>query len=515
MDRHALLTDLDRQWDIVVVGGGITGAGVFHLACRHGLTCLLLEQRDFAWGTSSRSGKLVHGGLRYIAQGQLRTSFHSVRQRERLLREYPGLVNPLGFAFAAPKGGWPMRLAVRMVLTFYDRMAGRRSRKYHRQAEFTRLAPGLLSQGGGFSYLDALTDDARLVLRVLKEGQRLGGTALNYMAVTELLRADDGDVVGVVAEDRQGGRTHEVRARVVINATGAWADDLRGKLGHPPKLRKLRGSHLIFPRERLPLDRAVGITSPADGRNMYVLPWEGATLLGTTDLDHEPPLDREPQISGAEGAYLLETINHWFPDAALTEADVIATQAGVRPVIGTGKKDPSRESREESILADHRMVTIGGGKLTTFAMMAEKALKAAGRWIPLTKLAPSHPQPDWVEHDDPALERLVGRHGADAAGVIALAPGPELERIAGTGFVWAELRWAARNELVVHLDDLMLRRTRLGLLLPDGGAAILHRVKAVVQGDLGWDDETWAREADAYRRVWRAAYSPALLSAAQ
>jgi len=503
MDRAALL---EREWDVVVAGGGITGAGVFNLACRRGLACLLLEQRDFAWGTSSRSGKLVHGGLRYIAQGQIRTSFHSVRQRERLLREYRGLVSPLGFAFAAPPGGWPMRLAVRMVLAFYDMMAGRRSRRYHRGPELAELVPGLACPaGGGFSYLDALTDDARLVLRVLDEGRGLGGVALNYMAVTSLLRARGGEVEGVAVEDRQSGRTHEVHCRVLVNATGAWADELRAQLGHPPKLRRLRGSHLIFPRARLPLDRAVGITSPADGRNMYVLPWQGVTLLGTTDLDHDLPMDGEPHISAGEGAYLLETVNHWFPDAGLTEADVMATQAGVRPVIGTGKKDPSKESREESVLADQRMVTIGGGKLTTFPMMAERALRAARRWLPDgPKAATAPPAPDEPEPDE-----LAGRHGPHAAQVRELGPPGQ---VPGTSVPWAELRWAARAEQVVHLEDLLLRRTRLGLLLPDGGDGLLERIRGVVQTELGWDDPRWEQEAEGYRRLWRAAYSPARLS---
>jgi glycerol-3-phosphate dehydrogenase len=254
--------------------------------------------------------------------------------------------------------------------------------------------------------------------------------------------------------------------------------------------------------------------SPADNRNMYIIPWEGVTLLGTTDLDHELPLDQEPRIAAEEGAYLLETVNHWFPDAKLTEADVLATQAGVRPVIGTGKKDPSKESREERVLADQRFVTIGGGKLTTFPLMAQRALKAAGRWIALPKppeQTPPGDASDLADEENPVLGRLVGRYGGDAAGVLELASDGELERVEGTGFVWAELRWAAQNELVVHLEDLMLRRTRLGLLLPDGGVGILDRMKAAVLADLGWDEQHWAKEAADYQQLWRDAYSPELL----
>jgi glycerol-3-phosphate dehydrogenase len=245
---------------------------------------------------------------------------------------------------------------------------------------------------------------------------------------------------------------------------------------------------------------------------MYAVPWEGATLIGTTDLDHTLPLAQEPCITRAEGAYLLQAINHSFPDAALTAADVLATQAGVRAVVGSGKANPSKESRDEYLLADRRLVTICGGKLTTYAMMARKALRAAGRWIAPRSANPPPPLDPCAEADDPARVRLWGRYGQHAAGVLALAPHQGLEPVLGTRFVWAELRWAARNEQVLHLDDLLLRRTRLGLLLPDGGEAIFPRLQQTVQSDLGWDPQRWAMELKRYRRLWREACSPALLA---
>ena len=340
MTRDEAWNALDAPWDLVVVGGGITGAGVFSQAVAAGYRCLLLEQRDFAWGTSSRSGKLVHGGLRYIAQGQIRTSFHSVREREHLLRRYAGLVTPLEFVIPMPRrGGIFMKWGLAALLAMYDQMAGRPSRQFHRGAGLVARVPGLAgAEQGAWSFLDATTDDSRLVLRVLAEGRALGGTALNYVEVAGVLRNARGHVTGVTVVDVESGRSREVLARAVVNATGAWADRLRADPDHPPRLRPLRGSHLVLPRQRIPLDRAVALRSPADGRNLYILPWEGRILLGTTDLDHSPSLSLEPAITPAEGRYLLGAANATFPQANLVPGDVLSTMAGVRPVVGTGKR---------------------------------------------------------------------------------------------------------------------------------------------------------------------------------
>lgn len=512
-DRATTLSSLtDAPFDLVVVGGGITGAGVFRLAARLGYRCLLIEQRDFAWGTSSRSGKLVHGGLRYIAQLQLRTSLHSVTEREKLLEAYPGLVEPLEMMVAPPGGSRLMKLGLGGVLALYDWMAGARRRKRMDRDTFLALLPGWAdARVGGYSFVDGTTDDARLVMRVIGEGRMVGGQALNYVAAKDLMRAASGAVEGVVAQDVETGSTYEIRARAVVSATGAWADELRRALGRPPRVRKLRGSHLVFSRERLPISRAAGLVSPIDKRNMYVLPWEGRILLGTTDLDHDGDMSEEPVISASEQDYLLETVNHWFPDANLGDGDVVSTMAGVRPVIGSGKADPSKESREEIVWADDGLVTISGGKLTTFGLMAEKAVDAARPWLGEPPLAAPPSAPDTRPlslPDEPNLaRRLTGRHGMAATEVLAQVDG-KLERMGDTPYLWAELRHAARHEQVVHLDDLLLRRVRTGLLLPDGGAALLARVRHETQETLGWDDARWDAEVERYTRIWRKAYGP-------
>jgi glycerol-3-phosphate dehydrogenase len=497
-----------------VVGGGVTGAGILLEASRRGLSALLVEQRDFAWGTSSRSSKLVHGGLRYLAQGQFALTRESVREREALLRAAPGLVEPQGFAFA-DYGNARKRRSFLAGLALYDLFAGRRERHWHGSDEFAMLAPNVNRAGlaGGIVYTDAKTDDARLVLRVLGEAQRHGGAAVNYVAAHKLLH-EGGRAVGAVLRDQVGGGEHAVRARLVIDATGAWAGALGVSAG-APKLRPLRGSHLVLPAWRLPLAQSVSLMHPVDGRPVFAFPWEGATLVGTTDVDHGDGLAREAAITRAELEYLLAALSAQFPQQGLCEADVIATFAGVRPVIAHADgAAPSKEGREHAVWSEPGLVSVTGGKLTTFRAIALDTLRHAKPKLPgwRADLAPQPvfdpPAPLAAPRGIPrtALRRLAGRYGAHAQGLLdAAAPG-ELETIPGTETLWAELRWAARAEAVQQLDDLLLRRTRLGLLLREGGAALLGRVRDICQGELGWSDARWEQEALRYAALRAAHY---------
>nr|MBA3530723.1 glycerol-3-phosphate dehydrogenase/oxidase [Ardenticatenales bacterium] len=313
--RESIWGQLEQPWDVIVVGGGITGAGILREAARLGLRALLVEQRDFAWGTSSRSSKLVHGGLRYLQQGQVGLIQDSVRERDRLLVEAPGLVEPLGFLIALYKGERPGRWTYTAGLMLYDFLAGQRQYDHYSREDFLLLAPHVARAGltGGLRYQDAQTDDTRLVLRVLREAVSEGGTALNYARVEGLLREAE-EVVGVRLHDVESGCEAEVRARVVINATGAWADHLRGEVGAQRAIRPLRGSHLIFPAWRLPVAQAIAITHPEDRRFLFAFPWEGATVVGTTDLDHKPSLNEEPRITSEEVEYLMRAIQVRFPE---------------------------------------------------------------------------------------------------------------------------------------------------------------------------------------------------------
>ncbi len=264
-----------RDWDLIVVGGGITGAGILREAARRGWRCLLVEQRDFAWGTSSRSSKMVHGGLRYIAKGQFGLTRDSVRERQRLLGEAPGLVDPLSFIMPHYQGGFPGPRVFGTLLSLYDALAGRRNHLFHRLEELRYLAPGLKEDRllGGTRFQDAVTDDARLVMRVLGEARAEGGEALNGLKVIELDRRD-GRVQGLVAEDRESGERFTFRSRAVALATGAWADALRQKHGSE-HIRPLRGSHLLLPAWRLPVTHAFSFMHGQDKRPVFVFPWEG------------------------------------------------------------------------------------------------------------------------------------------------------------------------------------------------------------------------------------------------
>ncbi len=515
--REAIWRDIEGPWDILVIGGGITGAGILREATRLGLKGLLVEGHDFAWGTSSRSSKLVHGGFRYLKEGRLLLTRDSVHEREQLLQEGPGLIDPLGFLLTVHKGDFPGRWTYELGLTVYDLLALRWDHRYYSPADFHLLAPHLHTDNlqGGFRYGDAQTDDARLTFRVIREAIADGARAINYARVVDLL-LEDGTVRGVELVDELHGEVKQAAARVVINATGAWADGLRQPLGSTAHIRPLRGSHLIFPSWRLPVAQAVSFLHPFDHRPVFIFPWEGVTLVGTTDVDHRLPLDREPRISPQEVAYLMAAVGYQFPSLSVSLEDVISTYAGVRPVIGSGKQDPSEESRDHVIWDEHGLVTVTGGKLTTFRLIALDVLKVIRNRFPnLPESDPHMPVLNQVDEvipgcsdvTDSCRRRLLGRFGAEAQAVVASAQAGELECIPGSQTLWVELRWAARSEAVVHLDDLLLRRTRLGLLLPAGAEAILPVVKQICQQELLWSDQQWQQELSRYAEIWSSSYS--------
>lgn len=513
--REALADLAARDWDLIVVGGGITGAGILREAARRGWRCLLVEQRDFAWGTSSRSSKMVHGGLRYIAKGQLGLTRDSVRERQRLLGEAPGLVEPLSFVMPHYRGGFPGPKVFGGLLALYDALAGRRNHLYYPLQQLRYLAPGLSEEGllGGTRFTDAVVDDARLVMRVLDEARADGGEALNGLRVLELTR-QGGVVTGLLAEDHEGGDRFQLRARAVALATGAWADQLR-RIHGDEHIRPLRGSHLLLPAWRLPVAHAFSFMHAADKRPVFVFPWEGATVIGTTDLDHRESLDRDARISDEEVDYLLAACAQQFPSARIERTDVRSTWAGVRPVVSSGaaQKKPSDEKREHALWIEPGCVTLAGGKLTTFRLLALEVLRACapmlGRELreeqgtvfgepPAVELAGLGPQ---------QRRRLAGRHGRNLAQLARLIGEVGSDRVGDSDCLWAELAWAAEGELVLHLDDLLLRRTRLGLLLADGGAAELPAIRALCQPRLGWGDERWQREERDYLDLWRRCYS--------
>ncbi|MBI3727451.1 MAG: glycerol-3-phosphate dehydrogenase/oxidase [Burkholderiales bacterium] len=515
-DMLNALANHEQDWDIVIIGGGITGAGILLEAARRGLRVLLLEQKDFAWGTSSRSSKLVHGGLRYIKEGKISLTRDSVRERQQLMQAAAGLVEPQSFAFADYQGRKPGRWMFALGLMIYDFLAGLRGKHYFSAQDFQMLAPHIPAADlkGGSCYMDAKTDDARLVLRVLQEARAAGAIAMNYLAVKNVVYVD-GQASGVVLQDALSKQEYQVKAKVIINATGAWADGLRQQQGHSARLRPLRGSHLLLPAWRLPVAQAVSLMHPRDGRPVFVYPWEGVSLVGTTDVDHSPDMEQETAITADEVAYLMEAMDFQFPQLQLKLDDIIATYAGIRPVIDTGKADPSKEGRDHAIWLEKGLLTVTGGKLTTFRLIAQDALKH------INHLFHDHQADQEAESlftrpsdlvnakqlSHTQKSRLQGHYGESAAEIVQIAQDGELDYIPGTLTMWVELRWAARFEEVVHLEDLLLRRTRLGLLLRLGGLALLPRIRAICQPELEWDDEQWEDEQTSYLQLWSKYYA--------
>ncbi len=528
--RSQQLAQLNTQeaWDIVVVGGGITGAGIFREAAHAGLKVLLVEQQDFAWGTSSRSSKMVHGGLRYLGSGHFSLARDSVRERQNLMRELPGLVEPLPFMMGHYQGQFPGPGIFNILLWLYDRLAGQRYRHFYKRGIRDFLVPGINPEklSGTSLFADAVTDDARLVLRVLQAGQADHGLALNYVKALSCLK-DQGRVSGLLLKDLHSGQDYSVSAKVVINATGVWTDELRSDLGAKKAIRPLRGSHLVLPFWRLPVAFSVSFFHPDDQRPVFVFPWEGTTVVGTTDLDHRQDGSEEATISEEEVRYLLAAVNTQFPQADIQKKDIRASWSGVRPVVSksmsvnqnNGESKPSDEKREHAIWDDSGMISVAGGKLTTYRLIAMDVLRKAAPYLgfqPESFRQTSH----FADVDDACYalkafisdaqyKRLVGRYGEAVSHLSAwIERDPSLaDKIASTDTLWVELLWACENEAVVHLDDLLLRRTRLGILLENGAEEIFPEIKQRCGKLLAWDTSRWNEELVRYRAIIRRYYS--------
>lgn len=475
-------------WDMVVVGGGITGAGIALLAARLGKKVLLLEQRDFAWGTSSRSSKMVHGGLRYLAQGDLRLTRHSLLEREKLLRDLPDLVVRKTYLFPVRAGEFPGRWGMKAALWLYDALAGIRDHSWLPLKNLRQRLPQLRLDGikGAMSYTDALTDDCRLVLRVLHEAVAAGATLANYTRVDAAEQCAEG--VKLSLNDVETGNHFVITAQQVVNATGAFADHLSGT---EAKVRPQRGSHLFFDAARLPVSDCLTLMHPRDKRPVFLFPWQGVTCVGTTDLDHKTPLNEEAWATQVEVDYLLELVDAAFPSYHIKAADILSCMAGVRPIIASGSgRDPSKERRDHAIWQQDGVISVSGGKLTTFRLIALDVLLAAGL---INKRAHRQAQRDRHSLFQEKLPFELGNP------LKAQPLDAELE---------ARLAWILGNEMVEHLDDLMLRRTRLGNLLPEGAKSLLPRIRPLCEQHLGWSDNRWQAEVARYRDIVSRYYQP-------
>src|SRR6266478_4285365 len=394
--RRDALAALGRDTlDVLVVGGGINGAGITRDAAMRGLRVALVERGDLASGTSSRSSKLIHGGLRYLEQGDVRLVLEAVRERERLQRLAPHLVRPQEFVFPLYRGGPLGSLKLAAGLWAYDLLAGFWNVRRHRMLSPRAIAeaePALLRDGlcGAGQYWDCRTDDARLVLETALSAAAEGALIVSYAEVAGFVK-EGGRIVGARVVDRLGSGEVVARAQVVVNAAGPWVDRVVALDAPetPPRLRLTKGVHVVVPHERVGNRAAVVLHAVADGRVMFVIPWGPQTLVGTTDTDHAGGPDIPPTVEREDVAYLLDTVNHYFPAARLAPRDVVNAFAGLRPLVaprGRAMLSPSSVSREQEIFASASgLISIAGGKLTTYRLVAAAvvdrvldALRAAG-----------------------------------------------------------------------------------------------------------------------------------------
>lgn len=510
--RPSLSTLAAGPWDLLVIGGGIAGATLLREAAARGLRALMVERDDFAAGASSRSSKLIHGGVHYLARGQIRLARSLVHERERLLRGTGGLVEPVEFLLPIFAGERLRRWGIGGGLCLYEAFAGRLGPpRYLERAALGGRAPGFASNvDGALAYTEGVVDDARLVLRTLADARRLGAQARNGVVATDLLHERSGRVAGALLLDRACGTTVELHARAVVNASGAWAEQFADRAAGADGVRLVRGSHLVFSRDRLPLAAAVAVRHPDLHEAFYALPWEGATIVGSTSVDHRPNAGDVLRPSAAELDYLLRGARWLFPALALDWPDIVSVFSGLRAITDRAACAAARASREFAVWDERGLWSIAGGKLTTARAAAREALDAIG--FPARGLLPTPPDTACPSDDHglaPATaRRLAARYGAEGLAAIAGMPAAERAPIPGHRTLWGELRWAARAEDVRHLDDLLLRRVRLGLTEPDGGAGLLAALRPLVQSELAWDDVRWDREADAYLAGWHRQHAP-------
>ncbi len=531
--EEALARLQDETFDVLVVGGGITGAGVALDAASRGLRTALVEKDDFASGTSSKSSKLVHGGLRYLQQREFRLVYENLAERQRLIENAPHLVTPIPFLIPLfGRAGVVNRSVARAYLTalwLYDLTGGLRiGRRHERVTKEEALAhlPTLRADHlvAGFLYWDARTDDARLTLCVLRTAVLdHGAVAANHTRVDTLTHAADGRVTGarVVPE---GGEPFEIRAQVVVNAAGVWADEVRAldEGAHPNSIRPAKGVHVTVPAAAFPCDIAAVIPVRGDQRSIFVVSWGDQVYLGTTDTAYEGPLD-DPPCRPEDVAYLLDAANA-VTTQPLEPADLTGIWSGLRPLLApkAGRRAPSERtadlSRRHTVgVSSSGVVTVTGGKLTTYRKMAEDTVdlverqlgrhtRCVTRSLRLRGATPVE-QPTGegsVTPRDPAAAaagHLARRYGTETPAVLSVADGrPELLEplVPGLRYLAAEAVYAVEEEMACSLPDVLDRRTRASLRDARAAAAAAKRVADLVGPTLGWDEARCQKEAADY-----------------
>lgn len=510
-DQATARVQSKEPWDFVVIGGGATGLGCAVDASHRGYRTLLLEQQDFAKGTSSRSTKLVHGGVRYLKQGNISLVMEALHERGLLCQNAPHLVHHL--EFVVPAYSWWEGPFYGIGMKLYDRLAGQLglgpSRILSKDETLERI-PTIEQDGllGGVCYFDGQFDDARLAIHLAQTVFDQGGTALNYFKVIRLMK-QSGLVCGVVAIDEETGEEHEIRARAVVNATGVFADTVR-RLDDPsdtPVIAASQGVHLVLPRKFLPGNSAIMVPHTSDGRVLFAVPWHDRVIVGTTDT----PLEKvsiEPVPLEEEIEFILTNASKYLTQNP-EPSDVLSLFAGLRPLVKTGdEKNTSALSRDHTILiSDSGLLTVAGGKWTTYRRMAEDAVDQA-ETIAGFDGCPSRTTNlrihGWT--DAPSTEPGLQVYGSDAAAVVDLSskqPNRRKRLHPDLPYTESEVIWAVRNEMARTVEDVLARRTRALLLGAKASREAAPRVAELMRKELGQTQKWQQRSLDAYSAIAR------------
>ena len=520
----------DGEFDLLVIGGGITGVAIARDAAMRGLRTGLVEKEDFASGTSGRSSRLIHGGIRYLEYYQFRLVFESCCERRILRQIAPRLVRPLPFLYPLYRGQKPAPWKLRLGLTLYDVLGLFRSVQRHAWLDRSQVRERepIVSQRdllGAARFYDAWTDDARLTLTIARSAHLQGAVITNHVRAVDLMTAK-GRVVGATVVDQLGGRQIEVQARVVVSATGVWGDRVLAmdRASEPTMLRPTKGAHLVIPRNRLYSRHAVVFDSPSDGRHVFLIPWGDLALVGTTDTPFRGDLDA-PAATVEDVEYLLEAVYHAFPDAQIAPDDIISTFAGLRPLVadgggaprsGTGAGTSYAFSREHQIEESATgLLTISGGKLTTHRLMAEQTVDQVQQHLSTDLESRTRPEcrtrepledaqvrPTLSGEADGEVEHhLLATYGNQAARILAYAEeNPALgERIVpDLPYVMAEVVYSINHEMALTVSDVLIRRTHVIYETSDGGLSRARAVADLMASRLGWDESAIERQLSHY-----------------
>jgi glycerol-3-phosphate dehydrogenase len=509
-----------ETFDVLIIGGGITGAGAALDAATRGMRVGLIEQRDLASGTSSRSSKLIHGGLRYLEQLDVRLVREALRERGLLLDHLaPHLVQPVSFLYPLTHRVWE-RLYVGTGVTLYDLFAGPSSLPRHRQLSRTKalgLFPALRRDSlvGAVRYWDAEEDDARFVLTVARTASDHGAAVVPSVEAVGILQ-DEGRVTGVEAHCLESGERFKIRSRAVVNATGVWTDRIQDLAGRGAiHVRASKGIHLVVPRDRI--EGTVGLITKTEKSVLFVIPWGRHWIIGTTDTDWNLDL-AHPAASRTDIDYLLGHVNRMI-DPPITHDDVEGVYAGLRPLLSGESDSTSKLSREHAVSeVVHGLITVAGGKFTTYRVMAKDAIDAVAAGlgtgfpssttdrVPLLGAEGFHER--WEHRHDIAarrempidkVEHLLRRYGSLTDDLIeSIDATPRLGSELSGGYLEAEAVYAATHEGALHLDDVLTRRTRISVETVDRGTAVAERTAELVAPVLGWDEAARSREIAYY-----------------